>query len=682
MAQKVEESTNKWSAWLQPNSWSDKHVWIAVGIITFIGFLVRLINVDGLTLWVDEYVHVLRAKDVVEGTGPLFTNDNNGILYTLFVIPLFKIFGPSAFLSRLPSVLFGAGAIPLTYLLGKRLFNRYVGVLAAIMNAFSIYLIFWSRVSRNYAIFEFFFLVLMLVFLEAFEPKKELDKLKGFWEKYKISGKYLALLPVALILSLISHQLGFFFIFAVGFYFAMVAVINLIKKEDQSPKWNKYTVIGGLFFIFAILIFMPFMSGITRSMLELFLPQNIANWVIPDWDHIGKLMDETPHEAFTRYWDVITYDFKKLYLLTFVGLIAAFFYNKKSAAVMWAFYVFPVVLMSYVFREPYLPRYIIYLYPIYLISIALAMFAIVSVLNKYVFKKASVIAVAVYLLLPLGLVGASARWGAIQSLATVEKRTGNVVDLKLARWGFTNWVQPLEYVKANMQDNDVIFATIPGSAQFYLNRSDAAWFRQNHYDSKAHGYVPYEYDSTHEISARTYENLVETFNSNPRGWLVADYYLYGPLTSPQARDFVFKNMKYHFNTSEDGDVYVFSWDRNQPMQPQSIVMDVGKGGRYATQELNINLPDVKQYNYLVFTVDAEGVNNNQEAVMVFNRSYQQFIPAANNAGRNKLMVRVETKYLKAGQNSIQFVYYPGDKPAPQDTHKGFVIYNVEIAGAG
>ena len=132
---------------------------VLLSVLTIAAFLMRLYQVDFLTLWVDEYVHVDRARYFPES--PLFTDDNNGILLTMFILPLFKLFEVSAFWARFPSVVFGTLLVPMIYLFAKKYFNRNTAILSATLVTFSTYLVFWSRLSRNYAVFAFFFLLLL-----------------------------------------------------------------------------------------------------------------------------------------------------------------------------------------------------------------------------------------------------------------------------------------------------------------------------------------------------------------------------------------------------------------------------------------------------------------------------------------------------------------------------------------
>ena len=191
-------------------AFSKRRAAFGLAAVLLAGTLIRLLHLSDLSLWMDEYVHVMRAKGFLEGAGPLLTDDNNGILLTLCLLPGFAIFGPTVFWARFPNVLFGVGLIYLVYRMGARLFNRYVGLFAASAATLSLFLIFWSRVCRNYAPLAFFYLLLGLVFRAAFERETD-RKPAGWWAGHGVSGRHLALLPVAGVLALLSHQLAFFF---------------------------------------------------------------------------------------------------------------------------------------------------------------------------------------------------------------------------------------------------------------------------------------------------------------------------------------------------------------------------------------------------------------------------------------------------------------------------------------
>ena len=163
----------------------EKNIWILIGLLTIIGFGLRVYRLDFLTLWVDEYIHVMRARDfLLYGTG-LLEGENNGVILTFFIVPLFKLFAINEFWARFPSVVFGSLSIPLIFYLGRMLFNTPVGLIAAFISTFSWYSIFWSRMARNYASFEFAYLLLIIVFWKLLESKQANFSGNNFFEKLK-----------------------------------------------------------------------------------------------------------------------------------------------------------------------------------------------------------------------------------------------------------------------------------------------------------------------------------------------------------------------------------------------------------------------------------------------------------------------------------------------------------------
>jgi len=658
----------------------NKPYFIILAAIAVLGFILRILNLDVVTLWVDEYVHVLRAQEVVNGSGPLFKKDNGGILLTMIIIPLFKLFGETAFWARFPSVVFGTLSIPLIFLLAKKLFNKNVAVIAAFLGAFSLYLIFWSRMSRNYAVFEFFYLLLLTVFIYGFEHFKKPFKQPEFANNLRLNFKLILALPLILILSVISHNLSLFFLFSAGMFFLLMAVFKRVKPSigDAAPKL--YTIFGAVFLVVSIFLFIPGLSGVFKAPLSLFLPPDYVDWFVPDWSKLGEAWEQKPYESFDRYFDVLKYDLKYFYIFGILGFISALFINLRSGIFLLSFFVWPFILMSFVFREPYLPRYLIYIYPLFLISGAALVYYMFRWLNNFFFKNKSVkFKTAGSFILTAILILPIIRAGEIQSLVGAEKHSKFLVDSKLSRWSFTNWVEPYRALENVIQEDDAVLSTIPGSAKFYLKRDDVGWFRQRKYSPKEKGYVLNEYDDSGEANGRTLQNLKETMREYSKGWLFADYYLFGPLTDPQARNHVFQNMKYEFDASSNGDVYVFSWDHSENVTPMATVEHLGPN-KTISQALRINLPDISNYPHVDFYIDCQGIDFNQEAVVIFNGSYSQFIPPPKSEGRGFTGVRVSTQNLKSGENTVQFKYQPGEQKHANDERTGFVIYNLRVGG--
>ncbi|MCB0707587.1 MAG: glycosyltransferase family 39 protein, partial [Saprospiraceae bacterium] len=572
---------------------------IIISIILFVGFLVRLIGLEGLSFWVDEYVHIQCARAYLEGTGPLVTDDNNGILLTVFILPFFKFLGMNEWTARIPSVLFGTTAIYLSFRIAKKLFNAETAILSTLLTASSLYLIYWSRLARNYSIFECFYLLLLLIFIYIFLENK-------------FSPKSIGLLLFTAFLSFLSHQLSFFFFISAAFYFILIN-IPIFRTGDESKKTIQIQQFLGILSTFALsAMFIPFFGNLLKTALGVFLPDRIVNWVIPNWDRISQLLSEKPFEAFQVYTDVLTYDYGYLWIFGVAGLIVAAIKNRRSGLFICSFFLLPYLLMSFIFREPSLPRYLIYIYPLFLMLVAYGIWEIWYLISqKWLRSTKFNLAICLIPIIPF------IRFSEIKSLVLVEQKEGLVVDSRLAKWAFVNWKDPARYLKPQIKEGDIILSTVPKAASWYLDlpEDEIIWFRQRIYDTEQNGYVPYT-DLPEEPHAFTSEGFQHILQSNPRGWFLADYYLDNILTDPGTKSIAYTNLHFNKDASPDGSVRLFSWNHaNGWEQNQQMVVVLGKtSSKLYSKEMKLNIPpEFLKKPQLEFFFYTEGIDSSKEA---------------------------------------------------------------------
>lgn len=91
-------------------------------------------------------------------------------LYELVGHLSIRLFGESAWALRLPSAFFGVAAVPVLYLLVRRISGRLEGLLAAGLAAVSYYCIWFSQDGRGYMTMVFFGLVATLLLLDLPRP--------------------------------------------------------------------------------------------------------------------------------------------------------------------------------------------------------------------------------------------------------------------------------------------------------------------------------------------------------------------------------------------------------------------------------------------------------------------------------------------------------------------------------
>ena len=128
--------------------------------VILVGLLLRLFRLGYHDLWYDEAMSIVLSNN--------YYNIWNPPLFYIILHYWIKSFGQSEFSIRLPGLLFSSLSIPSIYILGKTLFNRRVGTLAAIIIALSPFQIWYAQEARSYSavllfsILSTYFLIMVL----------------------------------------------------------------------------------------------------------------------------------------------------------------------------------------------------------------------------------------------------------------------------------------------------------------------------------------------------------------------------------------------------------------------------------------------------------------------------------------------------------------------------------------
>ena len=154
---------------------------IFILLLVLLGIELR-VAVSNVPLWYDEGHSVLVAiKSFPFGINEfLFTKDfQHTPFYFYFIHFWLKIFGTNEILLRMSSAIFGIATIPLTYIVGKKLYDTKVGIISALLVTVSPLLIYYSIEIRMYSAVIFFAVLSMNYLLDYDEKsdKKSLMKL-------------------------------------------------------------------------------------------------------------------------------------------------------------------------------------------------------------------------------------------------------------------------------------------------------------------------------------------------------------------------------------------------------------------------------------------------------------------------------------------------------------------------
>ncbi len=129
--------------------------WLVI-IIALMGGFLRVILLGTKGMWLDETFSVwLASHSVPDMLQWMVKIDQHPPLYYLLLHYWIALNGDTPFNVRLLSVLFGAGTIPIIYLIGKRMSGVVMGLAAAVLLALSLFNIYFAQETRMYTLLTF-----------------------------------------------------------------------------------------------------------------------------------------------------------------------------------------------------------------------------------------------------------------------------------------------------------------------------------------------------------------------------------------------------------------------------------------------------------------------------------------------------------------------------------------------
>lgn len=187
-----------------------------IWIILLTGFVLRLISLNQ-SLWLDEAINIQAAKSfsLVGMLTQYATADFHppGWFATAWIWG--KLFGYSEIAMRFPSVVFGIATIYVTYLIGKKLISKNVGLFAALFLSINPLHIYYSQEARMYSLATLAVTINILLIIKL---------IKG--EKINLIFLMISNLGV-----LLSDYIAYFIFPAVFILFL------LIKEKEVLKKW-------------------------------------------------------------------------------------------------------------------------------------------------------------------------------------------------------------------------------------------------------------------------------------------------------------------------------------------------------------------------------------------------------------------------------------------------------------
>ncbi|MGO9751048.1 MAG: glycosyltransferase family 39 protein [Solirubrobacteraceae bacterium] len=184
-----------------------------------LGLGLRLVVPRGI--WLDEAISIHQARlSLHDMFRTLYYGDRQPPLHDLALWLTIRAFGDGEFAVRLPSLIAGTLVIPVLYELGRELYDRRTGLIAAALAAVSPMLIWYSQEVRMYEFAAFFGLLALLTQLRVIRNAS-----MGNWAAYMLATAGV----------LWSHYFGLLLIGVQQIIFVAVIVHRQRSKQSVRP---------------------------------------------------------------------------------------------------------------------------------------------------------------------------------------------------------------------------------------------------------------------------------------------------------------------------------------------------------------------------------------------------------------------------------------------------------------
>lgn len=332
---------------------------IFIFLIVLFGFELRF-AVSNCPLWYDEGHSILVAiKNFPFGINEfLFTKDfQHTPFYFYFLHFWIKFFGNSEILLRMSSVIFGIASIPMTYVVGKKLYDRNVGIISAILVCVSPLMIYYSIEIRMYMMVTFLALVSMNYLLD-----------------YEEKGDKKSLIKLLTANTLIPYLLIGGIVFYIGQFISYLIYLFVTQKEN-TKKIGEYLT----YQVYQLILLIPY------SIIAIYYAIQRSKFImfhIPPFEFmhfVGNLQNYFGARVGALFWvNYMPIYINFVYFITvivpiiyFINALIKAFKEKNSKLLM----VFLTVIISYsiilisAFMKVIIivPRYTIFIVPLVMI---------------------------------------------------------------------------------------------------------------------------------------------------------------------------------------------------------------------------------------------------------------------------------------------------------------------------
>lgn len=288
--------------------------------IVILAAILRFFHLDYYSLWNDELFFIDLSK-----TATIFRTANS---YHFPLAPLIiklttSFLGESDFVVRLPFAIFSVLSVFAIYLLGKRLFNSRIGVVAALLMAISVYAISKAQEAKHYSLLIFLTIIAIYYFFELLKGRRSLINFLMFFG--------------ALFFSVYAGYVG---AISVVVFISLLIVLSVNKLISKFIKNNNLSFLLTLILILFIVLLPSLISAIHPILIT---SKTINLSISP----ISKIFEADRINLIKAILTDYSNNFY-LYLIFFsLGILSPFIDRKKKIDIWLFLYTWIILLLGY-----------------------------------------------------------------------------------------------------------------------------------------------------------------------------------------------------------------------------------------------------------------------------------------------------------------------------------------------
>lgn len=229
---------------------------LLVLLCMLLAFALRVHDLNSQSLWYDEAVTAQVAQQGLAELAQWTADDIQPPLYYATLAGWTRLAGLSEWALRFPSVFFGLLMIPLAYALGRRLFGRPAGNIAALLAALHPLWLYYSQEARMYTLLTALGMLAgyaLLRALAASHSQNGYPKTRFLWW---------AALVVSAIALLYTHYFATFLLAAFALYFLIVVLLH------PEPPRRRLLTEGLAAALLTLLAYLPWLPNVLRRFGE------------------------------------------------------------------------------------------------------------------------------------------------------------------------------------------------------------------------------------------------------------------------------------------------------------------------------------------------------------------------------------------------------------------------------